>query len=123
MDYGGKYLKIRKALYEAGFDAFHQAGSVNRFHKMNIVCESWALASRFWICVDGGYSAKDEFFIVRRRLPENGPDERTYYNSQEKMAAAINEIGNEIKRLKMKDEIYTHSEAKQMVQDGFSETV
>ena len=33
MDYGGKYLKIRKALHEAGFDEFHQAGSVSRFHK------------------------------------------------------------------------------------------
>lgn len=40
MDYGGKYLKIRKALYEAGFDEFHQAGSVSRFHKMNIVADS-----------------------------------------------------------------------------------
>ena len=46
MDYGGKYLKIRKAVYEAGFDEFYQAGSVNRFHKMNIVCAvSWASGS------------------------------------------------------------------------------
>ena len=39
-DYNGKYLKIRKAIHEAGFDEFCQAGSVNRFHKMNIVAES-----------------------------------------------------------------------------------
>lgn len=98
--YSGKYLKIRKALHEAGFDDFYQAGSVNRFHKMNIVCECWALASRFWICADGGYGAKDEYFIVRRRLPVNGPDERTYYNSQEEMAAAIGDIGKQIRAAK-----------------------
>ena len=111
MDYGGKYLKIRKALHKAGFDDFHQAGSVSRFHKMNIVCESCALAARFWVCIDGGYGVKDKFFIARRKLPESGPDERTYYNSQEEMAAAIGEIGNEIKRAKMKDKICTYDEA------------
>ena len=53
-DYGGKYLKIRKAIHEAGFDDFCQAGSINRFRKMNIVAESAALGKRFWFCVDGG---------------------------------------------------------------------
>lgn len=46
-DYGGKYLKIRKALHEAGFDDFYQAGSVSRFHKMNIVADSAILGKRF----------------------------------------------------------------------------
>ena len=38
-DFDGKYLKIRKAIHEAGFDDFCQAGSISRFHKMNIVAE------------------------------------------------------------------------------------
>ena len=100
MDYERKYLKIRKAVHEAGFDEFYQAGSVNQFHKMNIVCESWALAARFWICIEGGYGSKDVFFIEKRSLPENGPDEITHYSNQEEMAAAITEIGKEIRMLK-----------------------
>lgn len=116
MDYDGKFLKIRKAIHGAGFDNFYQAGSVSRFHKMNIVCESWALASRFWICIDGGYGAKNEFSIVRRRFPENGPDERTSYISESEMAAAIEEIGNEIRMEKMKGRIYTHDEAARIVE-------
>ena len=100
MDYGGKYLKIRKAVHEAGFDEFYQAGSVSQFHKMNIVCESWALSSRFWVCIDGGYSTKDVLYIARRRLPEKGPDERTYYRNQEEMARAIREIGEQIRAAK-----------------------
>lgn len=46
-DYGGQYLKIRKAIYETGFDDFCQAGGISRFHKMNIVAESAALDTRF----------------------------------------------------------------------------
>lgn len=116
LDYGGKYLKIRKALYNAGFDDFHQAGSVNRFHKMNIVAESAVLDMRFWICIDGGYGVKDEFYIVQRKLSEGGPDKRTYYNSQQEMASAIDEIGKRIRREKMKDKIYTHDEAMLIVE-------
>ena len=97
MNYGGKYLKIRKAIHEAGFDEFYQAGSVNRFHRMNIVCESKALASRFWVYIGGGYGVKDELYIARRRFPENGPDERTSYKTQEAMADAIREIGEQIR--------------------------
>lgn len=104
MDYGGKYKKIIKALHEAGFDDFYQAGSVSLFHKMNIVCESWALAERIWVCIDGGYGEKDKFFIAKRKLPMSGPDIRTYYGSQEEMAAAIQEIGNKIRMLKMNGE-------------------
>ena len=113
MDYGGKYLKIRKALHLAGFDEFYQAGSVSLFHKMNIVAESAVLGMRFWICIDGGYGAKDELFIIRKKLSENGQEKRTNYTNQEEMAAAIVEIGNEIRVGKMKGETHhTHDEAK-----------
>ena len=111
MDYGGKYLKIRKALHEANFDEFYQAGSVGQFHKMNIVAESTVLRMRFWFCIDGGYSGKDNLYIVRRKLPESGQDERIYYNNQKEMAIAIGKIGMEIRRQKMKGKIYTHDEA------------
>lgn len=29
--YGGQYLKIRKAIYETGFDDFCQAGGASRY--------------------------------------------------------------------------------------------
>lgn len=110
MDYGGKYLKIRKALHEAGFDDFAQAGSVSRFSKMNVVAESAVLGMRFWICIDGGYGAKDRLYINSRVLSKGGSDERTYYCSQEEMASAINNIGKRIgaaKALKTREEAKT----------------
>ncbi len=85
-DYNGKYLKIRKAIHEAGFDEFCQAGSVNRFHKMNIVAESAVLGKRFWFCVDGGYNVTDELHITIRDLNTNAPDERVSCKTQEDMA-------------------------------------
>ena len=72
-DYGGQYLKIRKALHEAGFDEFHRAGSVSQFHKMYVVVESAVLGMRYWFCVDGGYTVKDEFFIIRKSWPGTVP--------------------------------------------------
>lgn len=102
-DYGGKYLKIRKAIHEAGFDEFYQAGNVNHFSKMNIVAESAVLNIRFWICIDGGYGVKDKFYIARRNLSADDPAERTYYNNQEELAAALSEIGDEIRQKKAKD--------------------
>lgn len=95
-DYNGKYLKIRKAVYEAGFDEFYQAGCVNRFHKMNIVAESAVLGKRFWFCVDGGYSVKDDLYIAIRDLNTNAPDERVYCKSQEDMAGRIKDISKQI---------------------------
>ena len=97
MDYGGKYLKIRKAVCEAGFDEFYQAGSVNRFHKMNIVCESRILGKRFWACISGGYGVKDELYIVCRNLSQGGQEERTHYGTQGEMAKAIDDIGKQIR--------------------------
>ena len=99
-DYGGKYLKIRKALHEAGFDEFHQAGSVSQFHKMYVVAESAVLGMRYWFCVDGGYTVKDELLIIRKGMAGNGPSERAYYKTQEEMAAAIRDIGEQIRAAK-----------------------
>ena len=99
-DYGGKYLKIRKALHEAGFDEFYQAGSVNRFHKMNIVCDSCILGKRFWVCIGGGYGVKDELYIVSRDLRQGGQEERTHFGTQEEMAKAICDIGKQIRAAK-----------------------
>lgn len=115
-DYGGKYLKIRKAIHEAGFDEFYQAGDVNNFSKMNIVAESAVLNIRFWICIDGGYGVKDEFYIARRNLSADGPDKRTYYKNQGEIAAAINAIGDEIRQKKARNKICTHDEAMLIVE-------
>lgn len=95
-DYNGKYLKIRKAIHEAGFDEFCQAGSVNRFHKMNIIAESAVLGKRFWFCVDGGYNVKDELHITIRDLNTNAPDARVSCKTQEDMADRIKDIRNQI---------------------------
>ena len=99
-DYGGKYLKIRKALHEAGFDEFYQAGSVSRFHKMNIVAESQALGMRFWFCISGGYGVADEYYIITRKLGTGGPDDRITCKNQEEMADQINAIRRKIEAAK-----------------------
>ncbi len=104
MDYNGKYLKIRKAIHEAGFDDFCQAGSVSRFHKMNIVAESAALGKRFWFCVAGGYNVKDELYIASRDLNTGEEDERVYCKTQEEMAGRIKDIGDKIAVAKAKEE-------------------
>ncbi len=97
MDYGGKYLKIRKALHEAGFDEFYQAGGTNRFHKMFIVCQSNILGKIFWIGISGGYGVKDELYIASQDIARTGPEERTTYKTQEEMASAIQDIGKQIR--------------------------
>lgn len=81
-NYGGKYLKIRKAVFETGFDSFYQAGSINAFHKMNIVAESAVLDKRFWICIDGGYRCKDTFYIASRRISTGKSDDIIRCTSQ-----------------------------------------
>jgi len=105
MDYNGKYLKIRKAVHEAGFDDFSQAGTVSRFHKMNIVADSASLGKRFWFCISGGYNVRDEFYIVTRDLASGKEDERVYCKNQAEMADKIRDIGNQISVAKVrKDE-------------------
>ena len=113
MDYDGKYLKIRKALHEAGFDEFYQAGSVNLFHKMNIVAESTALGMRFWFCISGGYRMADEYYVISRKLDSSEPEKRKYCRNQQEMADQINAIRRQIeivnkgkKGAPVKEELY-----------------
>ena len=106
-DFDGKYLKIRKAIHEAGFDDFCQAGSISQFRKMNIVAESAALNKRFWFCVDGGYSVKDEYHIAIRDLsapPQYQRDERVNCKTQVEMVNRINEIRDQILAVKVKNQ-------------------
>lgn len=99
-DYGGKYQRIRKAVHNAGFDEFCQAGTMSQFHKMNIVCESAILNKRFWICIDSGYGVSDSLSIVTRDLSINGRDERVYYKTQTELATGIDAIGEQIRAAK-----------------------
>lgn len=100
MDYDGKYLKIRKALHKAGFDDFYQAGSVSRFHKLNIVAKSAVLEQMFWFCISGGYEVADEYYIITHKLGTSGPDERTYCKNQQEMVDQINIIRHKIGAVK-----------------------
>lgn len=112
-DFDGKYLKIRKAIHEAGFDDFCQAGSISRFHKMNIVAESAALGKRFWFCVDGGYGVKDTYHISIRDLSANQQDQRdecVNCATQEEMVARIYEIRNQILAAKAKKQEDKHEQ-------------
>lgn len=95
-DYGGQYLKIRKAIYETGFDDFCQAGSISRFHKMNIVAESAALDTRFWICIDGGYRCADSFHITSRRISTGKSDDMIRCASQQEIIAQLHVIRDRI---------------------------
>lgn len=95
-----KYLTIRKAIHEAGFDDFAQCGCVNRFHKMNIVCQSYILGKWFWICISGGYNVPDEFYILCRDPDINAATVKTVYKNQTAMIEAIREIGEQIQTAK-----------------------
>lgn len=99
-DYGGKYLKIRKAICEAGFDDFCQAGGISRFHRMNIVADSAALDTRFWICIDGGYRCADSFYIASRRISTGTADDVIRCASQQEIVEQIHVIRDKIRSAK-----------------------
>lgn len=63
-----KFKKIEKKIFEVGFDEFYQAGSPNMFSPLNIVATSKVLNKQFWVCVDGGYGCKNNFYIAYRDL-------------------------------------------------------
>ena len=93
------FLKIRKQIHETGFDEFYQAGTVNKFHKLNIVGVSKALNKQFWICVDGGFTVKDTFFIAFRPLDNTkAGTERIYCNTQAGIVAELKKISEQIRR-------------------------
>ena len=99
-DYGGQYLKIRRAVCEAGFDDFCQAGSISRFHRMNIVADSAALDTRFWICIDGGYRCDDSFYIASRRISTGESDDIIHCTSQQEIVEQLRAIRDRIQSAK-----------------------
>ena len=73
-----RFPGIRQKLYQVGFDDFYQAGSISRFHPMNIVAESRSLNLQFWVCADGGYGVSETYHISERPLDDcNAPTKRT----------------------------------------------
>lgn len=93
-----EFSKIKNYLWKVGFDDFYQAGSISRFHKMNIVAESKKLNMQYWICVDGGYNCPDEFHIAYRQLDNiNAKSERIYCKNQTEVIKELKKIAEKIK--------------------------
>lgn len=96
-----EFLKIKKQIYETGFDEFYQAGSPNKFGKMNVVAESKKLNKQFWICVEGGYMVKDTFYIAFRPLDNTkAKTERIYCKNQTEVVNELKRIAEQIKETK-----------------------
>lgn len=88
-----RFSKIKQKLYQVGFDDFYQAGSVSRFHPMNIVAESRALNLQFWVCADGGYEVSETYHIATRPLDNYmALTTRTNFRTQAEVVAALEEI-------------------------------
>lgn len=93
-----EFSKIKNELWEVGFDDFYQAGSTSKFHKMNIVAISKKLNMQYWICVDGGYCCKDEFYISYRPLDDiRAKSERIECKNQSEVVAELRKISEQIK--------------------------
>jgi len=85
-----RFAGIRQKIYQVGFDDFHQAGTISRFHPMNIVAESRILNLQFWICADGGYGVPETYHISERPLDNcNASTERTDFKTQAELIAAL----------------------------------
>ena len=63
-----RFSEIKQKLYQIGFDDFCQAGSVSKFHPMNIVAECRVLNLQFWVCADGGYGVLEAVPIDKKVL-------------------------------------------------------
>lgn len=95
------FLKIRKQIYETGFDDFYQAGFPNRFSKMNVVAISRQLNKQFWICVDGGYHIKDSYYIAYRPLDDTAASlKRVNCKNQKEVVDELKKIADEIMKVK-----------------------
>ena len=93
-----EFSKIKNEIWKVGFDYFCQAGMPNKFHKMTIVAESKKLNLQFWICVEGGYYCKDEFYIAWRRLDDiKAETSRKYCKNQSEVVLYLKEIAERIK--------------------------
>lgn len=44
-----KFAKIIGKVSSVGFDEFHQAGSPNKYHELNLVCISKQLNRQYWV--------------------------------------------------------------------------
>lgn len=93
-----EFSKIKNELPKVGFDNFYQAGTVNKFHKMNIVATCKKLNMQYWICVDGGYYCKDEFRISYRPLDDIMAESKEIEcKNQSEVVAELKKISEQIK--------------------------
>lgn len=93
-----EFSKIKNELPKVGFDDFYQAGSINKFHKMNVVAISKKLNIQYWICIDGGYYCKNEFYISYRQLDNiRAKSERIECKNQSEIVAELRKISEQIK--------------------------
>lgn len=88
-----RFSEIKQKLYQIGFDDFCQAGSVSKFHPMNIVAESRVLNLQFWVCADGGYGVLETYHISERPLNNYmAPAKRTNFRTQAEVVTALEGI-------------------------------
>ncbi len=88
-----RFPGIKQKLYQVGFDDFYQAGSISRFHPMNIVAESRSLNLQFWVCADGGYGVSESYHISERPLNNYmAPAKRTNFRTQAEVVTALEGI-------------------------------
>ena len=88
-----RFPGIKQKLYQVGFDDFYQAGSISRFHPMNIVAESRSLNLQFWVCADGGYGVLETYHISERPLNNYiVPAKRTNFRTQAEVVTALEGI-------------------------------
>ena len=88
-----RFSEIKQNLYQIGFDDFCQAGSVSKFHPMNIVAECRVLNLQFWVCADGGYGVLETYHISERPLNNYmAPAKRTNFRTQAEVVTALEGI-------------------------------
>ena len=88
-----RFSGIKQKLYQVGFDDFYQAGSISRFHPMNIVAESRVLNLQFWVCVDGGYAVSETYHIAERPLDDwKAQTKRADFRTQAEVVTGLEEI-------------------------------
>ncbi|HEY5588848.1 MAG TPA: hypothetical protein VIK86_07835 [Candidatus Paceibacterota bacterium] len=96
-NYDGKYLKIRKRLFDVGFDEFNQAGIPSLFDPMNIVAISKALNKKYWISVTSGYRCPESFSISFRELNNiKAEGTRIICKNQDGIIEQLNKIRDDI---------------------------
>ncbi len=92
-----RFAGIRQKIYQVGFDDFHQAGTISRFHPMNIVAESKILNLQFWVCVEGGDGVSETYHISERPLDNyHAPTKRINFRKQAEVIAGLEQIRQRI---------------------------